>query len=122
MTPEEALAAARAAAERRRAAGEDVDLPELTVPPSGGPTLERLVEWAAIEPDPELVYSTRRLGAPITAAKRGLIHTLRQYTGQIVSQQTRFNLQLVVFVSQLAERVARLEEAARARDGEPPGT
>ena len=119
MKPEEAIEAARAAAARR---GDDAaDLPELAIPPSGGPTLERLVEWATIEPDPDLVYSTRAWGAPITAVKRGLVHTLRQYTGQIVAQQTRFNLQLVVYVSRLAERVARLEEqAARERDAREP--
>ena len=118
-TPEDALERARAAAAERRARGEDLDV-------SGGfevRTAERvssaqLLEWAVLEPDPSHVYSTRRLGAPITWAKRLLVRALRQYLVQLVDQQTRFNLQIAQFVADLDERVARLEEE-RDRDRPP---
>ena len=87
--------------------------------PVDGVSLERLMEWAVIEPDPALAYSTRSWGAPITAVKRGLIHVLRQYTGQIVAQESRFNLQLVVFLSQQADHIARLEEEIAGLRGTP---
>jgi hypothetical protein len=78
-------------------------------------SIEQLMEWAAIEPDPDLMRSTRRLGAPITAAKRALLHVLRQYTRELEAQQTRFNLQLVIRLAELEDRVTRLEDAR------PPG-
>jgi len=124
VKPEEALRAARDAAARRRAGGDYADEPPaLQVTTADGLSLERLLEWATIEPDPALVYSTRRFGAPITLVKRGLVRALRQHLVQIVGQQSRFNVQLVAHVSQLAERVERLEEAAAAtRRMEPPLT
>lgn len=122
MTPEEALAAARAAAAERRRAGEEdgTELPVLATGSSDGVTLERLLEWATVEPDLGLVRSTRPWGAPITWVKRGLVHLLRQHTDQVLAQQGRFNLQLVVFVSQLADRVSRLEEEAALQAAPPP--
>src|SRR4051812_3589228 len=109
-TPEEALEQARAAAAQRRERGEDLDV-------SGGfevRTAERvsasqLLDWAVLEPDPSHVYSTRRLGAPITFAKRLMVRALRQYLVQLVDQQTRFNLQVAQFVADLDARVTRLE-------------
>jgi hypothetical protein len=115
VKPEEAVEAARAEVERRRAAGdyaESADAP-LAVEATERVDLERLLAWALIEPDPDLVYSTRRLGAPITWVKRGLLRALRQYLGQIVAQQTRFNVQVVAYLTQLEERVAALEERKR---------
>lgn len=119
MRPEEALDAARAAAARRRAAGDyaaDPASPESAeVPAAEGVTIDQLLEWASLEPDVEALYSTRRLGAPVTFAKRALARGLQQYLNQLVGQQSRFNVQMVVYVSQLAERVARLEEEAALR-------
>jgi len=77
--------------------------------------MDQLLEWATIEPDVEGLYSTRRLGAPITAVKRVLARGLQQYLNQLAGQQSRFNVQLVVYVSELAERVQRLEEEAAQR-------
>jgi hypothetical protein len=72
----------------------------------------QLIEWALIEPDPANLYSTRRLGAPITFIKRLLLRGLRQYLGEIIAQQTRFNIHLTAYVNQLTERVEALERGA----------
>ena len=114
MKPEEALAAARAAAAER-----DDGLPAgTTIEPTERVSIEQLMEWANIEPDVDLMRSTRKLGAPITWAKRQLVHVLRQYLRELQSQQTRFNLNLLIRVAELEDRVARLEE--RAPDGASP--
>jgi len=119
VRPEEALGRARAEAARRRAAGGyavDVEPGALA---AGEPvTRAQLLEWALIEPDPALVRSTRRYGAPITWAKRGLVHVLRQYFTEAHAQQTRFNLHMVAAWTDLEARVQRLEEPARP--DEPP--
>jgi hypothetical protein len=117
--PEEALERAREAAERaRRDGGYADDLHGLRIEPTDAVTVERLLEWALIEPDPRLVRSTRALGAPITWAKRLLVRALRQHLGQVTAQQTRFNIQLTAFVAELEDRVAALEaEAERWRAG-----
>jgi len=47
--------------------------------------------------------STRRFGAPITWASAALNRALRQYHGQVLAQQSRFNIQLAVYVGQLAD-------------------
>ena len=119
--PEEALARAREEAARGRAEGAYPDdaLPDVAVEPAERVTIDRLLDWALIEPDPELVYSTRRLGAPVTWVKKGLLRALWQYHRQITDQQTRFNIGLVTFVAELDDRVRRLEE--RAGDAGPPG-
>lgn len=118
MRPEEALAAARVAA-----AGRDDELPVgIAIEPTERVSIEQLMEWAAIEPDVELMVSTRRLGAPITWFKRRLIHFMRQYLRELQSQQTRFNLNVLIRVAELEDRVARLEEGAAGRaaaHGEP---
>ena len=118
--PEEAVERARAAAAQQRAAGAYADdLRGMTVEPVEIVTLEGLLEWAVAEPDPAEVYSTRRFGAPITWVKRGLVRGMRQYLGQMLAHQARFNLQLITYVSELDDRVARLEEALeRQRRGE----
>ena len=71
--PEEALERAREAAERKRAGGgypADASAAADAAPPER-PTPAQLREWSLIQVDPELVYSTRRAGAPVTALKRG---------------------------------------------------
>jgi hypothetical protein len=106
MRPQDALDAARAAAAQR-----SDTLPEgLRIEPTERVSIEQLMEWATIEPDADLMRSTRRLGAPITWAKRQLVHVLRQYLRELQSQQTRFNLNVLVRLAELEDRVARLEE------------
>jgi hypothetical protein len=110
MRPEEALAAAREAAARR-----DDALPAgMSIEPTERVSIEQLMDWANIEPDPDLMRSTRRLGAPITWAKRQLVHVLRQYLRELQSQQTRFNLNVLIRIAELEDRVARLEDRAGA--------
>ena len=124
MKPEEALDLAREAAARRRAAGDYADDRATAVSVAGeaGVTLDQLLDWASLETDVDGLYSTRRLGAPITFVKRALARGLQQYFNQLAGQQSRFNVQLVVYISQLADRVARLEEeAALQRGGDREG-
>jgi hypothetical protein len=61
--------------------------------------------------DTERVYSTRRLGAPVTAFKRLLMRLLRQYHVELEAQQTRFNIALLAHVRDLERRVSALERA-----------
>jgi hypothetical protein len=102
--PEEALAAAREAAAR---AGH-VEAPGLDAPVAPEkPTPEQLREWALIEVDTDLVYSTRRFGEPITLVKRLLLRLLRQYTIELEAQQTRFNVAVLAYLRELEERAER---------------
>src|SRR5581483_3840623 len=73
----------------------------------------KLYEWALIEPDLSEVRSTRAVGRPFTAFKRLLVRLLAQYNGQILAQQTRFN---VTVASRLAALEARIEELERRGD------
>jgi hypothetical protein len=114
MKPEEALPAARAAAAER----DDTLPPGMSIEPTERVSIEQLMEWANIEPDVDLMRSTRKLGAPITWAKRQLVHILRQYLRELQSQQTRFNLNLLIRVAEIEDRVARLEEQAVAQRDE----
>jgi hypothetical protein len=102
IQPEDAVEAARASAERKRAEG---TYPADTIAdpgkPPAGPDLARLREWAIIEVDTNLVYSTRKLGAPITWLKRMLLRLLRQYTIELEAQQTRFNVGVVAYLESL---------------------
>jgi hypothetical protein len=110
MRPEDALDAARRAVAEARARGAYADdLSGFRVEPAERVGAEQLLEWAVIEPDIELVRSTRRFGGPITAVKRLAVHVLRQYLAQVVSQQTRFNLHAAIRLAELEERVERLE-------------
>jgi hypothetical protein len=109
--PNEALAAARAAA----SSADDEDAMPWTLGDGSG-SIRRLAEWAIIEPEPTHVYSTRRFGRPITAVKLLLVRMLRQYIGQMSAQQSRFNAQVAAHVVRLEQRVAELEEAASDRD------
>lgn len=110
--PEDALARATEAADRKRAAGgyAGVEMGALDASIAAErPSLDLLGEWAVIEVDDANVYSTRRLGLPITALKRLLMRLLRQYTVEIEARQTRFNIALLSHFQDLEARVARLE-------------
>lgn len=115
--PEDALEHARAEAARKRAAGEYAAVGAAALDDSivsARPSIELLSRWAVIEGDPQLLYSTRRAGAPITALKRMIVHLLRQYLVEVEARQTRFNIALLASVQELEARVARLEQAAGA--------
>ena len=113
--PREALEAARRAA----AAAPAVEAEKVPARLERPAEMKQLLEWAIIEPDPSEVYSTRRLGRPITALKHLLIRLLYQYLGQISAQQSRFNAHLAVHAMRLEGRMNELEEAlsSRSEDG-----
>ncbi|MGI8629175.1 MAG: hypothetical protein ACR2LV_03295 [Solirubrobacteraceae bacterium] len=114
--PERALEHAREAAASMRAAGaygEDHRGPE--VAPTGAITTGKLFEWALIDPDLRNVRSTRRFGAPMTALKLGLVRLLAQYHGELIAEQTRFNVNLVGHVRRLEERIEELERRQEHR-------
>jgi hypothetical protein len=110
LKPEDALAHARAEAERKRAAGgyrEDSDLVHRLEDSITGPvTPEQLREWALIDVDTSLLRSTRRGGAPVTSFKRLLLRLLRQYTNELEAQQTRFNVGVLARLEELERRIA----------------
>lgn len=116
--PEEALEQAREAAARKRREGTYPEAAagqlESTIT-AERPSAELLGEWAVIEVDPALVYSTRRLGAPITALKRLLLRLLRQYHVELEARQTRFNIALLSHFQELERRVTQLEGGAAER-------
>jgi hypothetical protein len=115
--PERALERARARAAEAREAGEYGDAERFSaLETTPGKDLLRLNEWAFLEVDHSQIYSTRRFGAPITLLKRGLLRLLRQYHGQLLAQQTRFNLHLLGEVGRLQARVARLERGLPETD------
>jgi hypothetical protein len=107
-SPEEALELAREAAARKRAEGIYPPRAE-EPPPDERPGRELLAEWAVLRGDPETVYSTRRLGGPVTAAKRLLLRALRQYLLDLEARQTRFNVALLDRLDELERRVDELE-------------
>lgn len=109
-SPEEALAAARTRAGIRPADHPEPGLDAGLQPEAQRESLRRLATWAMIEPDESEVYSTRRLGAPVTLVKKLLVRLLRQYLVQVNAQQSRFNAHLVGHLIALEERVSRLEE------------
>jgi hypothetical protein len=120
VTPEEALAAARAAAQPF-----DEGPVSLDASPVTRISDTKLVEWSVIAPELDRVYSTRRLGAPITAFKRLLIRLLRQYVDEAIAQESRYNTLATVHILNLEDRVRALEErgSGEARsDGEPSET
>ena len=113
-TPERALEEAREAARRKRAEGaygppEPGALEESVS--SARASLDLLAEWAVLAVDPDAVYSTRRLGAPITALKQLLLRLLRQYHWELEAQQTRFNIAMLEHLGELERRVSALERA-----------
>jgi len=115
VTPEEALERARKAAAR---GGYEEGPVSLDASPVTRLSETKLVEWSLIDPALERVYSTRRLGAPITFAKRALVRALRQYLGDAVAQESRYNALATVHILNLEDRVRDLEDRlARERDG-----
>jgi hypothetical protein len=117
--PEHALEQARGAAANMRThgayaagAGDTASLAEGPAPT----TLENLFEWAMIDPDLREVRSTRRLGAPVTLLKRGLVRLLNQYHAELISQQTRFNVHVLGHVRRLETRIDELERRERERE------
>jgi hypothetical protein len=103
VNPDEAL-------ERAQRASFGEDLSGFVVEPTNELTLERMMEWAVIETDPDLIRSTRPAGAPITWFKRFLRRMLAQELGQAYAQQSRFNLMVL----------SRLQELESLREA-PPG-
>ncbi|HEY1358869.1 MAG TPA: hypothetical protein VGF21_11240 [Thermoleophilaceae bacterium] len=114
--PEEALAKASERAAALRAEGR--------YPPAGEaplddtfiddvPGIDTLAEWAVIEVDPDVLFSTRRLGGPVTALKRLLLRMMRQYHVEVEARQTRFNIALVERLRLLEQRLERLEGSTR---------
>jgi len=110
-TPEEAEQQAARDAERRRSAGgyggvgRSGKLDESIV--HGAPSRELLAEWAVIEIDrDEVIYSTRRGGAPITFFKRLLARLLRQYFIELEARQTRFNIAVLERLEQVEQQAA----------------
>ena len=119
--PEEALHEARRRAADDPAAATESDGGVESTEDARRASLHRLATWAVIEPEEAEVYSTRRLGAPITLLKRLLVRLLRQYLVQISAQQSRFNAHVAAHVISLEDRVLALERAARERGGEQQG-
>ena len=119
--PEDALARAqRAAAEKRSRGGyseadRGADALDATILGDRTPG-ELLSEWAVIDIEPELLYSTRRGGAPVTALKRLLLRLMRQHFVELEARQTRFNLGVLAAVQELEKRVEGLE----ANSASPP--
>ena len=101
--PEDALERARAAAKPSPPAG---DVARSLEQDLGGdsPSDEVLQEWAVISVDPELVYSSRRFGGPLTFMKRALMRLMRQYNAELEAQQTRFNLGVLGRLRELERR------------------
>lgn len=113
-SPDDALRRAREAAATGRAEDAYAEAPpSLDASPVSQISGSRLLEWSLIEPDAGRVYSTRRLGAPITAVKRGMIRGLRQYFHEITGLQSRFNSQATSHILNLEDRVRDLEERLR---------
>ena len=122
-TPEEALDRAREAAEAAGGAppaGPEAAALERAIAP-GPPTNEVLQEWALLAVDLGLIRSTRRLGRPITAVKRGLLRFLRQYTHEAEAQQTRFNLAVLARLRELEARVEACEAGGGPQRGADSG-
>jgi hypothetical protein len=101
--PEDALERARSAAQPAPEAGDVARSFERDL---GGDAVsdEVLQEWAVISVDPELIYSSRRGGAPLTFMKRALLRLMRQYTTELEAQQTRFNLGVLGRLRELERR------------------
>jgi hypothetical protein len=110
MRPEDAVPAAREAAAAAKARGEyDLDLSGFAIAPTDRVSVEQLMEWAVIEPDESYMRSTRRFGAPITWLKKLLLRGLQQHFNQLTMLQARYNLHLLVRLTELEDQVRDLE-------------
>jgi hypothetical protein len=110
---------AEAAEAARKAAAAAPDEPDDGVPWTlEDPTLSssQLMQWAILAPEEARVYSTRRMGRPITLVKRGLVRLLRQYLNEVNAQQSRFNALVAAHVMRLEQRVDELERRAAERE------
>jgi hypothetical protein len=117
LRPEDAIAHARAEAERKRAAGgyreDSAVVGDLEDAITGPVSPKQLREWALIDVDTSLLRSTRRAGAPVTFLKRMLLRSLRQYTNELEAQQTRFNVGVLARLEELEARIAAAERDRR---------
>ncbi len=116
--PEEAVERARSEVARIRAQG---GYPEprsrAARAPIGEVGQDQLLEWALIHPDPSVAHSNRRLGAPLTALKRGLLRLLSQYFEELIAEQARFNAGMVRYVGELEQHAAALERRVAELEG-----
>jgi hypothetical protein len=112
--PEHAVEQARAAAAAMRAQGSYQD--DGPAGSAEADPLENLFEWAMIDPDLREVRSTRKLGAPVTLLKLGLVRLLNQYHAELISQQTRFNVHVLGHVRRLETRIEELERKVGAQE------
>lgn len=121
--PEDALARAQQSAAEKRSRGgyaglgAGADALNATILGGQAPA-ELLSEWAVIEIEPDLLYSTRRAGAPITALKRLLLRLMRQHLVELEARQTRFNLGVLAAVQELESRIESLEREAEQKRAE----
>lgn len=107
--PDHAVEEARAAAATMRAQGAYGENQGDQHGEATATTLENLFEWAMIDPDMREVRSTRRLGAPVTLLKLGLVRLLNQYHAELIAQQTRFNVHVLGHIRRLETRIEELE-------------
>ena len=118
-SPEDALdrarEALRAAARGRRLSGRAAARRRPRRPPSRGASCS---SGRSSSPTPHVLRSTRAHGAPITAAKRLLRRALGQYHGELIANQTRFNLTLLAHLERIEARMEALE-APRPGDETP---
>lgn len=77
------------------------------------PDLDTIAEWAVIDVPPDVLYSARRFGGPVTGVKRLLLRLLRQYHVEVEARQTRFNIALLARLRLLEERLDSLEHSPR---------
>ena len=64
----------------------------------------------------------RRLGAPVTLLKRGLLRMLAQYHAQLLADQTRFNVHVLGHIRRLENRIEELEGQLLAREEQARST
>lgn len=111
--PGSALDRARATAAAMRAEGAYDEQPaDAQLAPPEALTMDKLLEWAVIDPDVRDVRSTRRFGAPMTSVKRVLLRLLGQYHASLLAEQTRFNVNLLRYLEELERRLDTIEKRA----------
>lgn len=114
--PEQALPIARAHATAMRAGGAYAGVEAPAADPSAAAD-DKLLRWAEIEPDLHELRSNRRAGVLLTAVRRILVRLVWPYFAPRLAGQSRFNLDLLLHLRTLEDRVdelARRLEGARA--------